>query len=140
MIEKAACFICAVPVYSRILAKYGGFRYDTGMSFVFPRDLHGFRIHMVGIKGTGMAALTEILCARGACVSGSDTADSVLFILPRIRLSQILTLLRHSAADCRACCIRRRGGYFRRPLAAAESAAYTAKQQRQDSPELSVTR
>lgn len=75
MIEKAACFICAVPVYSRILAKYGGFRYDTGMSFVFPRDLHGFRIHMVGIKGTGMAALTEILCARGACVSGSDTAD-----------------------------------------------------------------
>ena len=30
-------------------------------------------IHMVGIKGQGMTALAEILKARGADVTGSDT-------------------------------------------------------------------
>lgn len=33
------------------------------------------KIHMIGIKGTGMSALAELLCARGARVSGSDVAD-----------------------------------------------------------------
>jgi UDP-N-acetylmuramate--alanine ligase len=33
------------------------------------------RIHMVGIKGVGMTALTEILVSRGAHVSGSDTPE-----------------------------------------------------------------
>jgi len=33
------------------------------------------RIHMVGIKGTGMAALAEILKARGSRVSGSDVEE-----------------------------------------------------------------
>ncbi len=33
------------------------------------------RIHMVGIKGVGMTALTEILVSRGARVSGSDTSE-----------------------------------------------------------------
>lgn len=32
-------------------------------------------IHLVGIKGTGMAALTEILLSRGAIISGSDVED-----------------------------------------------------------------
>jgi UDP-N-acetylmuramate--alanine ligase len=40
-----------------------------------PEDLSGAKIHLVGIKGTGMAALAELLCARGAALSGSDVAD-----------------------------------------------------------------
>ncbi|HVP17615.1 MAG TPA: UDP-N-acetylmuramate--L-alanine ligase [Spirochaetia bacterium] len=43
---------------------------------IFPQSLAGFRIHLVGIKGTGMAALAEILSARGARVSGSDTSET----------------------------------------------------------------
>jgi UDP-N-acetylmuramate--alanine ligase len=43
--------------------------------FRLPESLLGFRVHLVGIKGTGMAALAEILTARGARVSGSDTAE-----------------------------------------------------------------
>jgi UDP-N-acetylmuramate--alanine ligase len=39
------------------------------------RDLSHFRIHITGIKGTGCAALTEILAARGALITGSDIAD-----------------------------------------------------------------
>lgn len=42
---------------------------------VFPASLKGYKIHMVGIKGTGMAALAEILVAQGAMVTGSDVAD-----------------------------------------------------------------
>ncbi len=38
----------------------------------WPASLAGFRMHLVGIKGTGMAALAEILVRRGAVVSGSD--------------------------------------------------------------------
>ena len=40
-----------------------------------PRDLHGARLHFVGIKGTGMAALVEILAARGAVITGSDVSE-----------------------------------------------------------------
>lgn len=43
---------------------------------ILPHSLAGFRVHLVGIKGTGMAALAEILCARGARVTGSDTAET----------------------------------------------------------------
>jgi UDP-N-acetylmuramate--alanine ligase len=42
---------------------------------VLPEKLQGLRIHMVGAKGTGMAALAEILTASGARLSGSDVAD-----------------------------------------------------------------
>jgi UDP-N-acetylmuramate--alanine ligase len=35
----------------------------------------GRHIHITGIKGTGCAALAEILCGRGDFVSGSDTTD-----------------------------------------------------------------
>jgi UDP-N-acetylmuramate--alanine ligase len=41
-----------------------------------PTPLAGFRVHLVGIKGTGMAALAEILAARGARVTGSDTPET----------------------------------------------------------------
>ena len=47
------------------------------------------RIHMIGIKGVGMTALTEILFARGADISGSDT-DEVFYtdaILKQIGIS-----------------------------------------------------
>jgi UDP-N-acetylmuramate--alanine ligase len=40
-----------------------------------PADLKGFRAHLVGIKGTGMTALAEVLFSRGAVVSGSDTGE-----------------------------------------------------------------
>ena len=43
---------------------------------MLPSDLRGLHIHFVGIKGTGMAALTEILCQRGARITGSDVADT----------------------------------------------------------------
>lgn len=38
--------------------------------------MRGRHIHLVGAKGTGMAALAEILAARGALLSGSDVADT----------------------------------------------------------------
>lgn len=40
-----------------------------------PASLRGVRIHLVGAKGTGMAALAEILAASGALLSGSDVGD-----------------------------------------------------------------
>jgi UDP-N-acetylmuramate--alanine ligase len=40
-----------------------------------PASLDGFRVHLVGIKGTGMSALAEVFAARGARVTGSDTAE-----------------------------------------------------------------
>lgn len=44
-------------------------------SFSLPENLNGFCIHMVGIKGTGMAALAELLVHGGASVTGSDVPD-----------------------------------------------------------------
>lgn len=41
-----------------------------------PRDVHGVHIHFVGIKGTGMAALVEILYGRGAVITGSDVSET----------------------------------------------------------------
>ncbi|MDR1626121.1 MAG: UDP-N-acetylmuramate--L-alanine ligase [Spirochaetia bacterium] len=41
----------------------------------FPREIHKAVFYFVGIKGTGMAALAELLLRRGARVSGSDVAD-----------------------------------------------------------------
>lgn len=40
-----------------------------------PAQIAGRSIHMVGIKGTGMAALAEILSAGGARLSGSDVSE-----------------------------------------------------------------
>jgi UDP-N-acetylmuramate--alanine ligase len=40
-----------------------------------PESFAGFPVHLVGIKGTGMAALAEVLSARGARITGSDTAE-----------------------------------------------------------------
>lgn len=42
---------------------------------VLPKDIHGFRIHMVGIKGTGMTALAQLLSSGGAIITGSDVKD-----------------------------------------------------------------
>ncbi len=47
---------------------------DSGTSF--PKSLSGFPVHLVGIKGTGMTALAEVLTARGARVTGSDTPET----------------------------------------------------------------
>ncbi len=43
---------------------------------ILPESLAGLAVHLVGAKGTGMAALAEILSARGALLTGSDVADS----------------------------------------------------------------
>jgi UDP-N-acetylmuramate--alanine ligase len=52
------------------------FLYNWRMSdYRFPAGLGGLRIHLVGAKGTGMAALAEILASRGARLTGSDVAD-----------------------------------------------------------------
>jgi UDP-N-acetylmuramate--alanine ligase len=40
-----------------------------------PHSLKDFSIHLVGIKGTGMAALAELLHRRGAIVTGSDVNE-----------------------------------------------------------------
>jgi UDP-N-acetylmuramate--alanine ligase len=40
-----------------------------------PASLDGVGVHLVGIKGTGMAALAEILASRGARITGSDTSE-----------------------------------------------------------------
>ena len=37
--------------------------------------MKGCRIHFVGIKGTGMVALVEILKTRGAVITGSDVSE-----------------------------------------------------------------
>ena len=41
----------------------------------FPETLNEFHIHLVGIKGTGMAAFAELLLHRGAEVTGSDISE-----------------------------------------------------------------
>ena len=43
---------------------------------LLPQSLKDFRVHMVGVKGTGMEALAEVLWARGARVTGSDTTET----------------------------------------------------------------
>ena len=40
-----------------------------------PENLSGVHIHFVGIKGTGMAALVEILYHNGAIITGSDVEE-----------------------------------------------------------------
>ena len=42
----------------------------------FPETLAGKRVHFIGAKGTGMAALAEIIAAKGAALSGSDVPDT----------------------------------------------------------------
>ena len=51
------------------------FAKESNNKIFFPKDLKDFRIHFVGIKGTGMAALVEICVSRGAIVTGSDVPD-----------------------------------------------------------------
>lgn len=48
----------------------------TDHDFCFPEDLKSFNIHMIGIKGTGMTALAEILIKRGATITGSDVPET----------------------------------------------------------------
>jgi len=40
-----------------------------------PSELKNIHFHFVGIKGTGMVALVEILHARGSIISGSDVSE-----------------------------------------------------------------
>jgi UDP-N-acetylmuramate--alanine ligase len=47
----------------------------AAVASILPDSLSGLRIHLVGAKGTGVAALAEILSSLGARLSGSDIAD-----------------------------------------------------------------
>lgn len=40
-----------------------------------PRDVRSMNIYFVGIKGTGMSALAELMLRGGASVTGSDTSE-----------------------------------------------------------------
>lgn len=40
-----------------------------------PKSLSGYKIFMVGIKGTGMAAMAELLKKQGAIITGSDVSQ-----------------------------------------------------------------
>ncbi len=42
---------------------------------ILPPDLKTAELYFVGIKGTGMSALAELMQSHGAAVSGSDTAE-----------------------------------------------------------------
>jgi UDP-N-acetylmuramate--alanine ligase len=55
---------------------------------LLPSSLEGYAVHFVGIKGTGMTALAEVLSARGARVTGSDTAEKFYTdeILKRLKI------------------------------------------------------
>ncbi len=65
--------------------------------FYFPEDLQGFKIFFVGIKGTGMAALAELLYHRGADVSGSDVSD--VFYTDKILASLGIPVIENFDAD-----------------------------------------
>lgn len=85
------------------------------MSHFIPfEDIEGLKIFFVGIKGTGMAALAEILHQRGAVITGSDVSDKFYTdeILNRLgityfenfnveNLSDDIQLVIHSAAYSR---------------------------------------
>ena len=45
------------------------------MNYSLPKDFKNIHFHFVGIKGTGMVALVEILSARGAIITGSDVSE-----------------------------------------------------------------
>ncbi len=52
------------------------FGYNSGMTQAhLPAELKGLHIHLVGAKGTGVAALAEILASKGAILTGSDIAE-----------------------------------------------------------------
>lgn len=62
------------------------------MTIINFNDITNKRIHMVGIKGTGMTALTEILKSKGAIISGSDT-EQVFYtdlVLRKIGITPLL--------------------------------------------------
>ena len=42
---------------------------------LLPENFNGFKIHMIGIKGTGMTALAQLLVSRGAVITGSDVEE-----------------------------------------------------------------
>ena len=56
-----------------------------------PEDFRGVHIHFVGIKGTGMAALVEILFHKGAVITGSDVSERFYTdeVLERLGLSAV---------------------------------------------------
>ena len=55
------------------------------------------KVHLVGMGGIGMSAVAQLFMARGARVSGSDSADSALLRKVRARGAKIF--VGHSAAN-----------------------------------------
>ena len=48
---------------------------DLPVAFAYPEPIMADKIHLVGVKGTGMTALAELLQARGDQLTGSDGPD-----------------------------------------------------------------
>ena len=60
----------------RFLEKGNAFVYHPPMALPeLPQELNGKKAYLVGIKGTGMCALAELLSREGLRISGSDVAD-----------------------------------------------------------------
>src|SRR5687768_9760309 len=59
------------------------------------------RIHFVGIGGSGMSGIAEVLANLGYSVSGSDLAESA--VVRRLRLAGIKVVLGHDAAHVENC-------------------------------------
>lgn len=59
------------------------------------------RIHFVGIGGSGMSAIAEVLHTLGYTISGSDQTDSAT--LRRLSSLGIKTFCWPCAAECRGC-------------------------------------
>jgi UDP-N-acetylmuramate--alanine ligase len=56
-------------------------------------DWTDYRIHIMGVGGTGMSAIARLLHARGVWVSGDDRADSA--VLQQLRTEGIPTFVGH---------------------------------------------
>lgn len=68
---------------------------------LLPQNLQGFKIHFVGIKGTGMAALVEICYARGAVITGSDVPERFYTdaILEKLNIKPFTSFSAQNVAD-----------------------------------------
>ena len=61
------------------------------------RDYHGKRIHMIGIGGSSMSGLAEMLLEEGYTVTGSDRTDG--YLLGRLRDKGIQVMIGHRAEN-----------------------------------------
>lgn len=66
-----------------------------------PSNIHGRFLYMVGIKGTGMIALAEVLLARGARIEGCDVAEEFPtdILVKRLKIPTVVGFQEHNLPD-----------------------------------------